>query len=98
MVEKPAVEETKEEKIELKSITADGESPPATKVWAALPGSRSRGGGGREGEGGGGRLQCWVGFSAQKPDTGRRTERPEEGIEPGWVGVQRRKASLLLVS
>lgn len=44
MVEKPAVEETKEEKIELKSITADGESPPATKVWAALPGSRSRGG------------------------------------------------------
>lgn len=45
MVEKPAVEETKEEKIELKSITADGESPPATKVWAALPGSRSQGGG-----------------------------------------------------
>ena len=42
MVEKQAVEETKEEKIELKSITADGESPPATKVWAALP--RSRGG------------------------------------------------------
>ena len=32
VVEKPAVEETKEEKIELKSITADGESPPATKV------------------------------------------------------------------
>lgn len=32
MVEKPAVEETKEEKIELKSITADGESPPTTKV------------------------------------------------------------------
>uniref|UniRef100_A0A8C2SEK3 Voltage-dependent L-type calcium channel subunit alpha n=1 Tax=Capra hircus TaxID=9925 RepID=A0A8C2SEK3_CAPHI len=32
MVEKPAVEETKEEKIELKSITADGESPPATKT------------------------------------------------------------------
>lgn len=50
MVEKPAVEETKEEKIELKSITADGESPPATKVQAALP--RSQGGeGGREREG-----------------------------------------------
>lgn len=32
MVEKPAVEEAKEEKIELKSITADGESPPTTKV------------------------------------------------------------------
>ncbi|XP_064334916.1 voltage-dependent L-type calcium channel subunit alpha-1C isoform X5 [Camelus dromedarius] len=32
MVEKPAVEETKEEKIELKSITAAGESPPATKI------------------------------------------------------------------
>ncbi|OWK03673.1 hypothetical protein Celaphus_00013841 [Cervus elaphus hippelaphus] len=32
LVEKPAVEETKEEKIELKSITADGESPPATKI------------------------------------------------------------------
>lgn len=32
MVEKPAVEETKEEKIELKSITADGESPRTTKV------------------------------------------------------------------
>ncbi|XP_047643865.1 voltage-dependent L-type calcium channel subunit alpha-1C isoform X2 [Phacochoerus africanus] len=32
VVEKPAVEETKEEKIELKSITADGESPPATKI------------------------------------------------------------------
>ncbi|XP_044535030.1 voltage-dependent L-type calcium channel subunit alpha-1C [Gracilinanus agilis] len=31
-VEKPAVEETKEEKIELKSITADGESPPTTKI------------------------------------------------------------------
>ncbi|KAG6939641.1 calcium voltage-gated channel subunit alpha1 C [Chelydra serpentina] len=32
-IEKPAVEEeTKEEKIELKSITADGESPPTTKV------------------------------------------------------------------
>uniref|UniRef100_A0A8C9G929 Voltage-dependent L-type calcium channel subunit alpha n=1 Tax=Pavo cristatus TaxID=9049 RepID=A0A8C9G929_PAVCR len=32
-IEKTAVEEeTKEEKIELKSITADGESPPATKV------------------------------------------------------------------
>lgn len=30
-----AEEETKEEKIELKSITADGESPPATKVRAA---------------------------------------------------------------
>uniref|UniRef100_A0A8C6RB76 Voltage-dependent L-type calcium channel subunit alpha n=1 Tax=Nannospalax galili TaxID=1026970 RepID=A0A8C6RB76_NANGA len=29
---KPAVEETKEEKIELKSITADGESPPTTKI------------------------------------------------------------------
>lgn len=28
-------EETKEEKIELKSITADGESPPATKVRSA---------------------------------------------------------------
>lgn len=32
VVEKAAVEETKEEKIELKSITADGESPPTTKV------------------------------------------------------------------
>uniref|UniRef100_A0A7M4FGV0 Voltage-dependent L-type calcium channel subunit alpha n=1 Tax=Crocodylus porosus TaxID=8502 RepID=A0A7M4FGV0_CROPO len=32
-IEKPAVEEeTKEEKIELKSITADGESSPATKI------------------------------------------------------------------
>ncbi|XP_054057773.1 voltage-dependent L-type calcium channel subunit alpha-1C isoform X24 [Rissa tridactyla] len=32
-IEKTAVEEeTKEEKIELKSITADGESPPATKI------------------------------------------------------------------
>lgn len=31
-MEKPAVEESKEEKIELKSITADGESPPTTKV------------------------------------------------------------------
>lgn len=36
MLEKPAVEETKEEKIELKSITADGESPPATKVSSHL--------------------------------------------------------------
>lgn len=35
-IEKTAVEEeTKEEKIELKSITADGESPPATKVRSA---------------------------------------------------------------
>ncbi|XP_036870785.1 voltage-dependent L-type calcium channel subunit alpha-1C isoform X7 [Manis javanica] len=32
VVEKPAVEETKEEKIELKSITADGESPRTTKI------------------------------------------------------------------
>ncbi|XP_023390961.1 voltage-dependent L-type calcium channel subunit alpha-1C [Pteropus vampyrus] len=32
VIEKPAVEETKEEKIELKSITADGESPPTTKI------------------------------------------------------------------
>ncbi|PNJ15317.1 CACNA1C isoform 5 [Pongo abelii] len=32
LVEKPAVEESKEEKIELKSITADGESPPTTKI------------------------------------------------------------------
>ncbi|XP_051011139.1 voltage-dependent L-type calcium channel subunit alpha-1C isoform X6 [Acomys russatus] len=32
VVEKPAVEEAKEEKIELKSITADGESPPTTKI------------------------------------------------------------------
>ncbi|KFO30595.1 Voltage-dependent L-type calcium channel subunit alpha-1C [Fukomys damarensis] len=32
VVEKPAVEETKEEKIELKSITADGESPPTIKI------------------------------------------------------------------
>lgn len=31
-MEKPTVEESKEEKIELKSITADGESPPTTKV------------------------------------------------------------------
>lgn len=36
MVEKPAVEESKEEKIELKSITADGESPPTTKVRSCL--------------------------------------------------------------
>ncbi|XP_053518762.1 voltage-dependent L-type calcium channel subunit alpha-1C isoform X18 [Artibeus jamaicensis] len=32
VMEKPAVEETKEEKIELKSITADGESPLTTKI------------------------------------------------------------------
>ncbi|XP_054999479.1 voltage-dependent L-type calcium channel subunit alpha-1C isoform X3 [Sorex araneus] len=32
VVEKAAVDETKEEKIELKSITADGESPPTTKI------------------------------------------------------------------
>ncbi|XP_058298545.1 voltage-dependent L-type calcium channel subunit alpha-1C isoform X18 [Hylobates moloch] len=32
LMEKPAVEESKEEKIELKSITADGESPPTTKI------------------------------------------------------------------
>uniref|UniRef100_H0X3R3 Voltage-dependent L-type calcium channel subunit alpha n=1 Tax=Otolemur garnettii TaxID=30611 RepID=H0X3R3_OTOGA len=32
VVEKPVVEEAKEEKIELKSITADGESPPTTKI------------------------------------------------------------------
>uniref|UniRef100_A0A8C9A0E7 Voltage-dependent L-type calcium channel subunit alpha n=1 Tax=Prolemur simus TaxID=1328070 RepID=A0A8C9A0E7_PROSS len=32
VMEQPAVEEAKEEKIELKSITADGESPPATKI------------------------------------------------------------------
>ncbi|KAM8801547.1 voltage-dependent L-type calcium channel subunit alpha-1C isoform 9-T9 [Rhynchonycteris naso] len=32
VVEKPVVEEAKEEKIELKSITADGESPPSTKI------------------------------------------------------------------
>jgi hypothetical protein len=32
VVEKPVVEEAKEEKIELKSITADGESPSTTKV------------------------------------------------------------------
>lgn len=30
------MEETKEEKIELKSITADGESPPTTKVRSHL--------------------------------------------------------------
>ncbi|KFV83840.1 Voltage-dependent L-type calcium channel subunit alpha-1C, partial [Struthio camelus australis] len=37
-IEKAAVEEeTKEEKIELKSITADGESPPATKVCCQPP-------------------------------------------------------------
>lgn len=36
--EKPAVEgETKEEKIELKSITADGESPPSNKVCCLRP-------------------------------------------------------------
>lgn len=35
-MEKPAVEESKEEKIELKSITADGESPPTTKVRGLL--------------------------------------------------------------
>uniref|UniRef100_A0A8C5Y809 Voltage-dependent L-type calcium channel subunit alpha n=1 Tax=Microcebus murinus TaxID=30608 RepID=A0A8C5Y809_MICMU len=34
VVEQPAIEEAKEEKIELKSITADGESPPTTKVRA----------------------------------------------------------------
>lgn len=35
--EKPAVEgEMKEEKIELKSITADGESPPSNKVCYLL--------------------------------------------------------------
>ncbi|XP_038174924.1 voltage-dependent L-type calcium channel subunit alpha-1C isoform X17 [Arvicola amphibius] len=32
VMEKPAVEESKEEKIELKSINADGESPPTTKI------------------------------------------------------------------
>nr|XP_020142988.1 voltage-dependent L-type calcium channel subunit alpha-1C isoform X4 [Microcebus murinus] len=32
VVEQPAIEEAKEEKIELKSITADGESPPTTKI------------------------------------------------------------------
>ncbi|XP_055973804.1 voltage-dependent L-type calcium channel subunit alpha-1C isoform X2 [Sorex fumeus] len=32
VVEKAVVDETKEEKIELKSITADGESPPTTKI------------------------------------------------------------------
>ncbi|XP_051705871.1 voltage-dependent L-type calcium channel subunit alpha-1C isoform X14 [Oryctolagus cuniculus] len=32
VVGKPALEEAKEEKIELKSITADGESPPTTKI------------------------------------------------------------------
>uniref|UniRef100_A0A2K5SDL6 Voltage-dependent L-type calcium channel subunit alpha n=1 Tax=Cebus imitator TaxID=2715852 RepID=A0A2K5SDL6_CEBIM len=37
VVEKPAVEESKEEKIELKSITADGESPPTTKVRTVRP-------------------------------------------------------------
>lgn len=31
------MEEVKEEKIELKSITADGESPPTTKVSCHLP-------------------------------------------------------------
>lgn len=74
------------------------ESPHPPPRYGLLCLGAGAGAGGREGEGGGGRLQCWVGFSAQKPDTGRRTERPEEGIEPGWVGVQRRKASLLLVS
>lgn len=83
MVEKPAVEETKEEKIELKSITADGESPPATKVWAALPGSRSRGGGGgvagREREGEGDCSSGWATLPSQDRRVGRGTERPEEG-------------------
>uniref|UniRef100_A0A2I3HUC2 Voltage-dependent L-type calcium channel subunit alpha n=1 Tax=Nomascus leucogenys TaxID=61853 RepID=A0A2I3HUC2_NOMLE len=37
LMEKPAVEESKEEKIELKSITADGESPPTTKVRTVRP-------------------------------------------------------------
>uniref|UniRef100_A0A2K6FTE4 Voltage-dependent L-type calcium channel subunit alpha n=1 Tax=Propithecus coquereli TaxID=379532 RepID=A0A2K6FTE4_PROCO len=37
VVEQPAVEEAKEEKIELKSITADGESPPTTKARAGGP-------------------------------------------------------------
>nr|AAA62612.1 murine erythroleukemia cardiac calcium channel [Mus musculus] len=32
VMEKPAVEESKEEKIELKSITGSGESPPTTKI------------------------------------------------------------------
>lgn len=36
------MEETKEEKIELKSITADGESPPTTKVRShLLPGAET---------------------------------------------------------
>lgn len=49
MVEKPAVEETKEEKIELKSITADGESPPTTKVRShPLPGAGRPIAGGRK--------------------------------------------------
>ena len=47
-MEKPAVEETKEEKIELKSITADGESPPTTKVRSHLiPGAERAIAGGR---------------------------------------------------
>lgn len=105
MVEKPAVEETKEEKIELKSITADGESPPATKVWAALPGSRSRGGGaggGWQGERGRGRGTAVLGGllcpEARQGGWGGGQRGQRRGIEPGWVGVQRRNASLLLVS
>lgn len=83
IVKSLTVEETKEEKIELKSITADGESP-ATKVWAALPGSEepgAGGGGGREREGRGGGLQFWVGYcpEARQRRVGRGTERPEEG-------------------
>lgn len=38
------MEETKEEKIELKSITADGESPPTTKVSGHLLPGAGRGG------------------------------------------------------
>lgn len=44
MVEKPAVEETKEDKIELKSITAGGESPPTTRVSSHLPPGAEGGG------------------------------------------------------
>ena len=60
------MEETKEEKIELKSITADGESPPATKVRGRGPGEegtvllgQTPGEEGEEGAGEGGQ-QSWV--------------------------------------
>lgn len=86
MVEKPAVEETKEEKIELKSITADGESPPATKVWAALP--RSRGGAGKRERGRGRGTAVLGGLLCPKPDTrgeGNKEARGGGQSQGGWA-------------